>query len=41
MEEIAVVFDGIAADPVHSEASGGVLRKSVEAESMTAGAEHV
>ncbi|EXM17785.1 hypothetical protein FOTG_14035 [Fusarium oxysporum f. sp. vasinfectum 25433] len=41
LEEIAVVFDGIAADPVHSEASRGVLRKSVEAESMTAGAEHV
>ncbi|KAL7756158.1 hypothetical protein ACKLNR_013151 [Fusarium oxysporum f. sp. zingiberi] len=41
LEEIAVVFDGIAADPVHSETSRGVLRKSVEAESMTAGAEHV
>ncbi|CVK95515.1 related to hexose transporter protein [Fusarium mangiferae] len=41
LEEIAVVFDGIAADPVHSEVSKGVLRKSVEAESMTGGAEHV
>ncbi|CCT74620.1 related to hexose transporter protein [Fusarium fujikuroi] len=41
LEEIAVVFDGIAADPVHSEVPRGVLRKSVEAESMTGGAEHV
>ncbi|KAJ4256117.1 hypothetical protein NW762_009193 [Fusarium torreyae] len=42
LEEIAVVFDGLDANPLHSQnASAGVFRKSVEVHSVAAEAEHV